>query len=231
MSLFTILTCNIQCSIEGTRHEQLLHLVEIIKLKNYTCVCLQDVNLTSLSILKSKLHNYSIIETLNNGTPQIILYDSNCSLKEEFCYSIPSKEEREILGCKLTYLEKEYEILNVWLEHKSSEIRKKQIEVLLEVVSPQTLVVGDFNIVAMNEAANSLILKNKMCDAWINGGCNPQLRDTTFIDKRWHRTVRLLYFKTNYSVVCNGLLNNDCDNSAVTYEVTFYDAEPAGTII
>ena len=220
MSLFTLLTFNMKCSIEGTRHEQLLQLVEFIKLKNFDCICLQDVNLTSLSILKSKLHKYSLIEAISNGTPQIIIYSNNCKLEEEYSYDLPSNEGREVIGCKLTFKEKEYEILNVLLEHQQSDFREKQIEVLSEIISNNTIVVGDYNIFEINEPANSLILKNKLCDAWITGGCIPHLRDTTFHNGKWYRSVRLLYLKKYYSIVCSGLLNTDCNNSMVSYSIT-----------
>lgn len=221
MSSFTILSFNLQCSLHQTRHEQLLQLIEIIKSKLFDAVCLQDVNMTSLSILKSKLHKYGVIEALNNGMPQVILYNnSTCKLEEEYAYNLPSNENREILGCKLVHKEKEYEILNVWLDHDEVNFRQKQIEVLMDIVSPETIMVGDFNIFEINEPANSLILKNKLSDAWINSGCNPQLRDTTFHSGKWCRTVRLFYFKKKYDVVCNGLLNNNCDTSMVGYELT-----------
>ena len=144
--MFTLLTFNMQCSSSGTRHEQLLQLVEIIKAQKFECVCLQDVNLTSLSILKSKLHKYTIIEALSNGTPQVIIYSNNCKMEEEFCYDLPSEENREVIGCKLTFKEKEYEILNVWLEKEQSKFREKQVEVLMEVASLKTIIVGDFNV-------------------------------------------------------------------------------------
>lgn len=217
--MFTILTFNIQCSVNGTRHEQLLQLVEIIKSRKFVCICLQDVNLTSLSILKSKLHKYSLVEALNNGTPQVIIYSNDCKMEEEFCYDLPSDENNEVIGCKLTYKEKEYEILNVWLEREQSKIRKKQIEVLLEVASNKTIIVGDFNIFEINEPSNSLLLQSKICDAWISSGCNSHLRDTTFCEGLWYRTARLLYFKSSYTIVCNELLNSDCDNSMVCYDV------------
>lgn len=220
MSMFTLLTFNMQCSLNGTRHEQLLQLVDIIKSRKFECVCLQDVNLTSLSILKSKLHKYSLIEALSNGTPQIIIYSNDCKLEEEFCYDLPSEENREVIGCKLVFKEKEYEILNVWLEKEQSKFREKQVEVLLEVASPTTLIVGDFNIFELNEPSNSLLLQSKICDAWISSGCNPHLRDTTFYKGIWYRTVRLLYFKNSYNIVCNALMNNDCDNSMVCYEIS-----------
>ena len=219
MSMFTLLTFNMQCSSSGTRHEQLLQLVEIIKAQKFECVCLQDVNLTSLSILKSKLHKYTIIEALSNGTPQVIIYSNNCKMEEEFCYDLPSEENREVIGCKLTFKEKEYEILNVWLEKEQSKFREKQVDVLMEVASSKTIIVGDFNVFEINEPSNGLLLKNKISDAWISSGCNPHLRDTTFYNNEWYRTVRLLYFKSSYSIVCNGLFNNDCDNSMVCYEV------------
>lgn len=220
MSLFRLLTFNMQCSDNGTRHEQLLQLVEIIKSKKFECVCLQDVNLTSLSILKSKLHKYSLVEALSNGTPQVIIYSNDCKLEEEFCYDLPSDEGREVIGCKLVFNEKEYEILNVWLERHQSKYREKQVEVLLEVASNKTIIVGDFNIFEINEPSNSLLLKNKICDAWINDGCNSHLRDTTFYEGNWYRAVRLLYFKNSYSIACNELLNIDCDNSMVSYSIT-----------
>ena len=218
-SLFTLLTLNMQCSLNGTRHEQLLQLVDIIKSNKIICVCLQDLNLTSLSILKSKLHKYSLIEALTNGTPQVIIYSNECKMEEEFCYDLPSEENREVIGCKLVFKEKEYEILNVWLEKEQSKFREKQVEVLLEVASPKTIIVGDFNIFQPNEASNSLLLQSKLCDAWITSGCNPLLRNTTFYEGEWYRTVRLLYLKNSYSITCNGLFNNDCDNSMVSYDV------------
>ncbi len=221
MTLFTILTFNMQCSVNGTQHERILQLVETIKSKKYECICLQDVNLTSLSILKSKLDKYSLVESLSNGVPQIIFFNNNFKLKEEFCYSLPSDENREIIGCKLTYKEKEFEILNVWLENESEIFRQKQLEVLMEVSSSNTIIVGDFNIFKISEPANTIILDSQMCDAWITGGCNPQLRDTTFYENQWCRSVMLLYFKNNYSITCNGLLNNNCDKSAVSYQVKF----------
>ena len=128
MSMFTLLTFNMQCSLNGTRHEQLLQLVEIIKAQKFECICLQDVNLTSLSILKSKLHKYSLIESLSNGTPQVIIYSNNCKMEEEFCYDLPSEENREVIGCKLTYKEKEYEILNVWLEKTKVNLEKNKLK-------------------------------------------------------------------------------------------------------
>lgn len=220
MNIFTLLTFNMQCSIDGTRHEQLLSLVETIKSHSFDCICLQDVNMTSLSILKSKLHKYSIIEALSNGTPQIILYNNKCKLEEEFSYDLPSEENREVIGCKLSFEDKTYEILNVWLEHKSKSFREKQVDVLLDVASHETIIVGDFNIFDINEPANSLLLTNKLCDAWISSGCNPHLRDTTFQDGHWHRTVRLLYFKKTYSITCDELINNDCDKSMVCFGIT-----------
>ena len=66
-----------QCSVNGTQHERILQLVETIKSKKYECICLQDVNLTSLSILKSKLDKYSLVESLSNGVPQIIFFNNN----------------------------------------------------------------------------------------------------------------------------------------------------------
>ena len=219
MNIFTILTFNMQCSVNGTRHEKLLQLVEIIKSKKFQCVCLQDVNLTSMSILKSKLHKYSFVESLSNGTPQVIIYSNDCNLEEEFCYDLPSNENNEVIGCKLTYKEKEYEILNVWLENNESDFREKQIEVLLEVASNKTIIVGDFNIFEINEPSNSLLLQSKICDAWISSGCNTHLRDTTFYEGNWYRTVRLLYFKNTYSIICNELLNSDCNNSMVSYGI------------
>ena len=219
ISNFTILSFNLQCSLNGTQHEQLFQLVEIVKSNLFECVSLQDVNLTSLSILKSKLHKYSAIEAIENGTQQVILYKDNCKLEEEYSYNIPSNEGHEILGCKLVFKEKEYEILNIWLEKNQKDIREKQVDVLLEISSDNTIMVGDFNIFEINEPANSLILQNNLCDAWINSGCNSQLRDTTFNDGTWYRTVRLLYFKKMYSVICNGLMNNSNDNSMVFYSV------------
>ena len=219
MSMFTLLTFNMQCSLNGTRHEQLLQLVDIIKSRNIECVCLQDVNLTSLSILKSKLNKYSLIEAISNGNPQVIIYNNECKMEEEFCYDLPSEENRQVIGCKLVFKEEEYEILNVWLEKDQSKFREKQVDVLLEVASPKTVIVGDFNIFEHNEPSNSLLLQSKICDAWISSGCNTHLRDTTFYEGEWYRTVRLLYFKNSYTILCNALMNNDCDNSMVCYEI------------
>lgn len=219
MSMLTILSFNLQCSLNGTQHEQLFQLVEIVKSKLFDCICLQDINLTSLSILKSKLHKYSAIEAIENGTPQAILYKDSCKLEEEYSYNIPSNEGREILGCKLVFKEKEYEILNIWLENNQEDMRQKQVDVLMEIASDNTIIVGDFNIFEINEPANSLILQSNLCDAWITSGCNSQLRDTTFSNDKWYRTVRLLYFKKMYYALCNGLMNNSNDSSMVFYSV------------
>jgi len=219
MSMLTILSFNLQCSLNGTQHEQLFQLVEIVKSKLFDCICLQDINLTSLSILKSKLHKYSAIEAIENGTPQAILYKDSCKLEEEYSYNIPSNEGREILGCKLVFKEKEYEILNIWLENNQEDMRQKQVDVLMEIASDNTIIVGDFNIFEINEPANSLILQSNLCDAWITSGCNSQLRDTTFSNGKWYRTVRLLYFKKMYNALCNGLMNNSNDSSMVFYSV------------
>ena len=102
------------------------------------------------------------------------------------------------------------------------KIRKYRIisSLVLSIIENKFSAKGTFNIFEINEPANSLILKNKLSDAWINSGCNPQLRDTTFHSGKWCRTVRLFYFKKKYDVVCNGLLNNNCDTSMVGYELT-----------
>ena len=99
--MFTLLTFNMQCSSSGTRHEQLLQLVEIIKAQKFECVCLQDVNLTSLSILKSKLHKYTIIEALSNGTPQVIIYSNNCKMEEEFWISYSDFAKGQLESTKM----------------------------------------------------------------------------------------------------------------------------------
>lgn len=229
MNALSLLTFNIECSQYQTRHEKINQLLEFIKYKNFDCLCLQDVNLTSMSILKSKLHNYSVIEALNNEkskTSQIIMLNNSITILEEYSYDIPSLENKEILGCKILWNEKELEIINVHLENEDSAYRGKQVDIIYEITAENNncVIVGDFNIVSMEEEANVMLLKNKkFTDSWINDGCVSCLRNTTFVENnkwtKWARTVRLLYVRSCLNCKCTGLLNFNSNKSMVTFSV------------
>lgn len=229
MNPLSLLSFNIECSQYQTRHEKINQLLEFIKYKSFDCLCLQDVNLTSMSILKSKLHNYSVIEALNNEkskTSQIIMLNNSITILEEYSYDIPSLENKEILGCKILWNEKELEIINVHLENEDSAYREKQIDIIYEITAENNncVIVGDFNIVSMEEEASVMLLKNKkFADSWINDGCISCLRNTTFVENgkwnKWARTVRLLYVKSCLNCKCTGLLNFNSNKSMVTFSL------------
>ena len=244
MNALSLLTFNIECSQYQTRHEKINQLLEFMKYKSFDCLCLQDVNLTSLSILKSKLNNYNVIEALNNQkskTSQIIMLSNSITILEEYSYDIPSLENKEILGCKILWNEKEVEIINVHLEDESSSYRGKQVDIIYEITAENNnyVIVGDFNIVSMEEEASVMLLKNKkFTDSWINDGCVSCLRNTTFVESnkmdkvdkvdkldkldkldKWARTTRLLYVKSCLDCKCTGLINFNSNKSMVTFSV------------
>lgn len=223
MNNLSLLTFNIECSKYQTRHEKINQLLEFIKYKKIDCICLQDVNTTSLSILKSKLGNYNAIEGLGEEkmkTSQVTLLNNSIQILEEYSYDMPSLESKEILGCRILWNEKEIEIINVHLEESDETYREKQIDTIYEISKEddKSIIVGDFNINTTSDKANIMIMNDKkFTDAWINSGCIMCLRNTTFTNNTWSRSSRLFYVKTFLNCMCTGLLNFNSNKSIVTF--------------
>uniref|UniRef100_A0A6C0J242 Endonuclease/exonuclease/phosphatase domain-containing protein n=1 Tax=viral metagenome TaxID=1070528 RepID=A0A6C0J242_9ZZZZ len=224
---FTLLSYNMDCSSKGTNHEKILKIIEITKETNASVILLQAVNMTTLSILKSKLVDYNTItnQKSSNSVMQVIfLNTNNCQLIEEYCYDMPTLEEKEILGCKMEFNNKTYDILNVHLEDNDEDYRKKQIEVLYEISEENNSIIsGEFNIYHINEPASlSLMNYTELIDPWITNGCNTILRDTSYKDDKWYRTSRILYFKnSDYICKCYGIAYVESNlKNMLIYEVS-----------
>ena len=223
MSTLKLLTFNIECSSFQTRHDKINSLVSFIKLKNINCFLLQDVNITTLSLFKSKLHNFSVIESLdteNNINSQVMFISKEIKIVEEYSYDIPSNESHEVICCKIVLGEKEIELINIHLEEQNENYRKKQIETLFEISkeNKNNIIIGEFNI--YNEECELLLLNNDdFVDPWIEDGCNTQLRNTTFYKEKWYRTQRLIYQNSDLKCCCIGLLNFNINKSALIYSI------------
>jgi endonuclease/exonuclease/phosphatase family metal-dependent hydrolase len=223
MSALKLLTFNMECSVFQTRHEKINILVSFIKLKNINCVLLQDVNTTTLSLFKSKLSNFNVIESLdseNNINSQIMFVLKEIKIVEEYSYDIPSNESHEVICCKVIFGEKEIELINIHLENENENYRKKQIETLFEISkeNKNNIIVGEFNI--CNEECNLLLLNNsQFVDPWIEDGCNIQLRNTTLYKEKWYRTQRLMYQNSQLECHCVGLLNFNSNKSCLIYDI------------
>ena len=223
MSTLKLLTFNIECSSFQTRHDKINSLVSFIKLKNINCFLLQDVNITTLSLFKSKLQNFSVIESLdteNNVNSQVMFISKEIKIVEEYSYDIPSNESHEVICCKIVLGEKEIELINIHLEEQNENYRKKQIETLFEISkeNKNNIIIGEFNI--YNEECELLLLNNDdFIDPWIDHGCNTQLRNTTLYKEKWYRTQRLIYQNSNLKCYCIGLLNFNISKSALIYSI------------
>lgn len=226
MNNLSLLTFNIECSKYQTRHEKINQLLEFIRYKKIDCICLQDVNVTSLSIIKSKLGNYIAVEGLGEEkmkTSQVTLLNNSIKILEEYSYDMPSLESKEILGCRILRNEKEIEIINIHLEESNETYREKQIDTIYEISKEEDnyVIVGDFNIESMSDKANIMITNNKkFTDAWISSGCVTCLRNTTFINDKWSRSSRLFYVKSVLNCMCTGLLNFNSNKSIVTFLIS-----------
>ena len=226
MNNLSLLTFNIECSKYQTRHEKINQLLEFIRYKKIDCICLQDVNTTSLSIIKSKLGSYNAVEGLGEEkmkTSQVTLLNNSIKILEEYSYDMPSLESKEILGCRIIWNGKEIEIINVHLEESNETYREKQIDTIYEISKEDDnyVIVGDFNIDSMSDKANIMITNNKkFTDAWISSGCVTCLRNTTFINDKWSRSSRLFYVKSVLNCMCTGLLNFNSNKSIVTFSIS-----------
>ena len=201
------LSYNMSCSSVSLSHDKITKLCDYIKKQGIGVICLQDVSETSLTIFKSKIFGYEVLETFIDDKKEtgtvIFFLKKKFELVDPYYLDCPSTMDRSLIGCKIKSLSGTiYDIVNVHLEDfkYNDEYRAKQFSLVAEYTNenPNTLVLGDFNIFDVAESVNDMIETTGMTDAWIALGCPNKLRSTTtFKDiNKSIRSVRALHYST-----------------------------------
>ena len=219
----SVISYNLACSSASPSHDKISKICEYIKKHNINIICLQDVSQTTLTIFKSKIFGYQILETFleeNKETGTVILFPKKTfELVDPYYLECPTTMNRSIVGCKIKGDNGiTYDIVNVHLEdyQYNEEYRAKQFSLITEYTNenPNTLVIGDFNIFDVSEPVNDIIGESGMKDSWIALGCPSKLRNTTIFKEvnKSIRSARVLYY-TNADFAVHKMATLNLDNT------------------
>jgi exonuclease III len=187
-SLLRLITWNIWSS-EDYLQERVLHMITIIKKLHPDLICLQEVTVDSLKIIKDALdtqyHSFQIFvdEGASSGLLLMCRQNTTTIIDQPYYYDF-SDTGRRVVGCEIEHNEsgKRMHILTTHLEPSPENDfkRAEQFEVINKVIKPlrNCFLCGDFNILNSGEEVERKIEASKLRDVYIDIGCPSKIKYT-----------------------------------------------------